>query len=105
MGDVGQGFWSYRMALGQARRIRSGGAHAERSSVMVPAKGLGWPDPPRPSAAPTPEAGGLHRGHSEPEGPELADGPRSDLADDRPDPSAGGSPTGSVGLFSEVNGL
>src|SRR5581483_10828763 len=105
MGDVGQDFGPTAWRHGQVRRIRSGGAHAERSSVMVPAKGLGWPDPPRPSAAPTPEPGGLHRGHAEPEGPELADGPRSGLAADGPSPSADGSPTGSVDPFSEVNGL
>jgi chromosome partitioning protein len=40
---------------------------------MMPAKGLGWPDQP---VAWTPESGGLHRGHAEPEGPELSDGPR-----------------------------
>src|ERR1700761_2176497 len=97
---------------------------------MVPARGLGWPAPPQPSAAPAPEPGGLHRGHSEPEGPELADGPRSDgprsdglgsdglsphgprsdglrpeVADERPSQSTAGSQTGPVGLFSEVNGL
>ena len=41
---------------------------------MVPAKGLGWPDQPE---ARTPESAGLHRGHAEPEGPELSDGPRA----------------------------
>jgi chromosome partitioning protein len=39
---------------------------------MVPARGLGWPGQP---VAPPPEAAGLHRGHAEPEGPELSDGP------------------------------
>jgi chromosome partitioning protein len=52
---------------------------------MVPAKSLGWPGQP---VAP-PEAAGLNRGHSEPEGPELSDGPR-----------AGGFST-----LSEVDGL
>ena len=56
---------------------------------MVPAKGLGWPDQPGQSAAPAPEPGGLHRGHSEPEGPELADGPR----------------VGEFGTLPEINGL
>ena len=41
---------------------------------MVPAEGLGWPDRP-PAGAPYPVLPGLHRGHSEPEGPELSQGP------------------------------
>ena len=53
---------------------------------MVPAKGLGWPDQP---VAWTPDLAGLHRGHAEPEGPELSDGPR----------------TGLVSALSEANGL
>ena len=72
---------------------------------MVPAKGLGWPDQPGQSAAPTPEPGGLHRGHSEPEGPELADGPRPDLADVPQGRPAVSSQIGAIGMLSEVNGL
>jgi chromosome partitioning protein len=41
---------------------------------MVSAVGLGWPDRP-PAGAPYPVLPGLHRGHSEPEGPELSQGP------------------------------
>ena len=37
---------------------------------MVTAKGLGWPD--RPASVTYSEPPGLHRGHAEPEGPELA---------------------------------
>jgi chromosome partitioning protein len=37
---------------------------------MVPAKGLGWPD--RPASVRYSEPPGLHHGHAEPEGPELA---------------------------------
>jgi chromosome partitioning protein len=72
---------------------------------MVPAKGLGWPDQPGQSAAPTPEPGGLHRGHSEPEGPELADGPRPDLTDGPQGGSAAGPQAGAAGPLSEVDGL
>ena len=72
---------------------------------MVPAKGLGWPDQPGQSAAPTPEPGGLHRGHSEPEGPELADGPRPGLTDHLQAASADGSQAGPVSTLSEVDGL
>ncbi len=42
---------------------------------MVPAKGLGWPD--RPASVMYSEPPGLHRGHAEPEGPELAQIPGS----------------------------
>ncbi len=38
---------------------------------MVPAEGLGWPDRP-PVVTQHPAPPGLHRGHAEPEGPELA---------------------------------
>jgi chromosome partitioning protein len=44
---------------------------------MVPAEGLGWPDRP-PAAMRHPVVPpGLHRGHAEPEGPELSQGPRA----------------------------
>jgi chromosome partitioning protein len=44
---------------------------------MVPAEGLGWPDRP-PAATWHPVVPpGLHRGHAEPEGPELSQGPRA----------------------------
>ncbi len=71
---------------------------------MVAAKGLGWPDQPGQSTAPIPEPGGLHRGHSEPEGPELADGPRPELADD-PRESADASQADGFSALPEVNGL
>jgi len=51
---------------------------------MVPAKGLGWPD--RPASVTYSEPPGLHHGHAEPEGPELAQIP--DGADGAP--GAGG---------------
>jgi chromosome partitioning protein len=51
---------------------------------MVPAKGLGWPD--RPASVTYSEPPGLHHGHAEPEGPELAQAP--DGADGAP--GAGG---------------
>jgi len=41
---------------------------------MVPAEGLGWPDRP-PAVARHSVLPGLHRGHAEPEGPELSPGP------------------------------
>ena len=41
---------------------------------MVPAEGLGWPDRP-PAATRHPARPGLHRGHAEPEGPELSQAP------------------------------
>jgi chromosome partitioning protein len=51
---------------------------------MVPVKGLGWPD--RPASVTYSEPPGLHHGHAEPEGPELAQAP--DGADGAP--GAGG---------------
>src|SRR5271166_1462652 len=52
--------------------VTGGRAGVERSSVMVPAEGLGWPDRP-PAATRHPVVPpGLHRGHAEPEGPELS---------------------------------
>ncbi len=57
---------------------------------MVPAEGLGWPDRP-PAGAPYPAFPGLHRGHSEPEGPELSQGPGAAGA-------AGAAPADAAGL-------
>src|SRR5208283_599179 len=54
---------------------------------MVPAEGLGWPDRP-PAGAAYPALRGLHRGHSEPEGPELSQGPGA----------AGAAPANAAGL-------
>ena len=57
---------------------------------MVPAEGLGWPDRP-PAGAPYPALPGLHRGHSEPEGPELSQAPGAAAA-------AGAAPANAAGL-------
>ena len=80
---------------------------------MVPGQGLGWPGQSDPSAAPYPEPGGLHRGHSEPEGPELADGPRPTENVNESGATGGsgasalaeGSRSGQFSTPSEVNGL
>ena len=58
---------------------------------MVPAEGLGWPDRP-PAAMRHPVVPpGLHRGHAEPEGPELSQGPRA-LSGQAPDAAGLGWP-------------
>ena len=58
---------------------------------MVPAEGLGWPDRP-PAAMRHPVVPpGLHRGHAEPEGPELSQGPRA-RSGQAPDPAGLGWP-------------
>ena len=58
---------------------------------MVPAESLGWPDRP-PAAMRHPVVPpGLHRGHAEPEGPELSQGPRA-LSGQAPDAAGLGWP-------------
>jgi chromosome partitioning protein len=57
---------------------------------MVPAKGLGWPD--RHASVTYSEPPGLHHGHAEPEGPELAQIP--DGADGAPGAGGLGWPVG-----------